>query len=55
MIWTSGSMLGMQARRNTVEWHWEGCDAEDVAEEDEFVRDCYDNLIHPAHWSRRYV
>jgi hypothetical protein len=44
-IWTNGSMLGMQARRNTAEWHWEGCDAEDVTEEDEFRRDCFMIII----------
>jgi hypothetical protein len=54
-IWTSGSMLGMQARRNRVEWHWEGCNAENEMEEAEFGRDCCDNLIHPAHGYRRYV
>ena len=44
-MWTSMLDLRLQARRNTVEWLYEGCDMERVVEEEGFLEN-----LHPAHF-----
>lgn len=48
-IWTSLQVLREQAKRNRIEWFWEGCEVDQVVEEDAFSHDSNGCLKHPAH------
>ncbi|GAX14728.1 hypothetical protein FisN_11Hu271 [Fistulifera solaris] len=52
-IWTSLHVLRNQAKRNRIEWFWEGCDVEGVVEEDAFSYDSQGCLKHPAHFEAK--
>jgi hypothetical protein len=52
-IWTSLQVLRNQAKRNRIEWFWEGCDVEGVVEEEAFSYDFQGCLKHPAHFEAK--
>ena len=54
-MWTNISILRAEARRNTIEWMWEGCKLDKVVEENEFRCDHFGNMLHPAHFQRRRI
>lgn len=48
-MWTSFEILRRDAKRNVLEWLWEGSSMERAVEEEQFRRDTKGNSLHPAH------
>lgn len=50
-LYTSIRIIHAEATRNRKEWDFELRNAQNVAEEVDFIPDCNGNLWHPAHWN----
>jgi hypothetical protein len=49
-IWNSLPKLRKEAKRNRIEWIWEGSTASQAVEEEDFWTNARGKLVHPAHF-----